>query len=695
MATNNNEYTAKNIKKLEQRDHVRHRVGMWLGSNSDEGITVAVRELLDNAVDEALGGHGNLVSLTFRADGSAEVEDHGRGLPVDKNDDGDNGIILTLGTIGSGGKFNSDNYATSGGMNGVGASATIATSSRADVTVYREGKMYQLSFKEGLPGFFAKENDPFCKFTDNKEIKVSKDPRSAAEQKKNPTGTRIRFWPDFAVFLPESKFLVEDLKFRARSTAFLVQGLSIIVNDLRDPANPVHDTYNFPGGIEDMLPTLTHHNFVTKPIHIKTEGAFAEKATVMDSNGKMGQAEVTRNVSIDVAFAYTGEEDTTLKSYVNIINTKNGGKHEEGLWRAMSRILINHAKSVKGKGFLGAKEEAPTLEDVKDGFTGVISISFPEPTFSGQEKGRLETPQITSVISQTVGNELKSWLENKKNDVQAKLIAKRIIDASRIRIAARQQKETARKKSALETSTSMPSKLVACASTDASLIELQICEGDSAMGGLKLSRDSNTTAIYPLKGKPLNTYGMPLGEIIKNQEWSDLIQIIGAGMGKEFDVNQMRYGKIIILADGDADGSHIRALLLAGFWRLMRPMVEAGCVYVALPPLFSITVKGKKPERYYALNQEELDPLVAKLTKAGKKWDKIQRHKGLGEYSPDDLVTIVMNPETRVLKQITVEDIENFESTLELTLGKNAANRRKWITDNHDLVSEDDIDVTG
>jgi DNA gyrase subunit B len=695
MATNNNEYTAKNIKKLEPRDHVRHRVGMYLGSNSDDGMTVSVRELADNSVDECLAGHGNEVILTFHADGSAEVQDYGRGLPIDKNDEGINGIILTLGTIGSGGKFNSDNYAASGGLNGVGASAAIATAKAAHITVYRGGNMYKLSFKEGLPGFFADEENPDSKFSANTELKVSKDPRSASDKKKNPTGTNVRFWPDFAVFLPGSKFLVDDIKFRMRSTAFLVPGISITVNDLRDSANPVHDTYNFPGGIEDMLPTMTHHNFVTKPIHIKTEGSFNEVATVMNSNGKMGQAEVTRNVSIDVAFAYTGEEDTTLKSYVNIINTKNGGKHEEGLWRAMSRILINHAKSVKGKGFLGAKEEAPTLEDVKDGFTGIISISFPEPTFSGQEKGRLETPQITSVISQTVGSELKSWLENKKNDVQAKLIAKRIIDASRIRIAARQQKETARKKSALETSTSMPSKLVACASTDSSLIELQICEGDSAMGGLKLSRDSNTTAIYPLKGKPLNTYGMPLGEIIKNQEWSDLIQIIGAGMGKEFDVNQMRYGKIVILADGDADGSHIRALLLAGFWRLMRPMVEAGCVYVALPPLFSITVKGRKVERHYALNQEELDPLVAKLTKAGKKWDKIQRHKGLGEYSPDDLVTIVMNPETRVLKQITVEDVEHFESTLELTLGKNAANRRKWITDNHDLVSEDDIDVTG
>lgn len=693
MATNNNEYSAKDIKQLSQREHVRHRVGMYLGSNSDEGITVGLREFADNCVDESLAGHGNEIEITFHADGSAEVEDHARGLPVDKNAAGINGIILTIGTIGSGGKFNSDNYAASGGLNGVGASAMTACSSMLHCTVFRDGKMHQLSFKEGLPGFFANESDSSSKFTPSTEIKVSKDPRSVAEKKKNPTGTKIRFWPDYAVFLPQSKFLVEDIKFRMRSTAFLVHGLSIIVNDLRDPANPVNDKYFFPGGIQDMLPTLTHHTFVTKPIHIRTESSFDEVSTVMNSSGQMGQAEVTRKVGINVAFAYTGEEDTTLKSYVNIINTKNGGTHESGLWRALSRVLINYAKNVKGKGFLSAKEEIPTLEDVKDGFTGVISISFSEPTFSGQEKSNLATPQITSVISQSVGNELKDWLENKKNDVQAKLIAKRIIDASRIRIAARQQKETARKKSALETSTSMPGKLVACALNDPNLIELQICEGDSAMGGLKLSRDSNTTAIYPLKGKPLNTYGMPLGDIIKNNEWADLIQIIGAGMGKDFDVTQMRYNRIVILADGDADGSHIRALLLAGFWRLMRPMVEAGRIYVALPPLFSITVKGRNVERHYALNQDELDPLVKKLTKAGKKWDKIQRHKGLGEYSPDDLVTIVMNPETRVLKQVTVEDVEHFESVLELTLGKNAANRRKWITENHDLVNEDEIDV--
>lgn len=686
-----NSYSAKNIKQLDRRTHARHRIGMYLGSNSSEGITTGVREIIDNSVDEALAGHGSEITISFYADNSAEVSDYGRGLPVDKNDEGVNGIILTLGTIGSGGKFNSENYATSGGLNGVGASVMVAASSRTDVTVYRDGSRYELSFQEGLPGFFAKADDPKSKFTPDTELRVSKDTRPAAERKAHPTGTTIKFWPDTSVFLPEARFDVEDIKFRVKSTAFLVPNLKINVNDYRDPENPVVETFFFEQGLAEMVPTLSHHPLVTKPLHIATTGSFTEETTVMQSDGSMKRQEVERNVDIEAAFAWNNVESTTLKSYVNIINTKNGGTHESGLWRALSRVLINHIKDTRG--FLKAKEEPPILDDVKDGFVGVLSVKFPEPTFTGQEKSNLATPQMTSVVSKAVGDELKRWLENKKNAAQVKQVCTKIVEASRIRIAAKMQKETARKKSALETSATMPAKLVPAAGTDPNAVELMVCEGDSALGGLKQARDAQVTAIFPLRGKPLNAYDLSLGQVLKNQEWSDLIQIIGAGVGREFKIEDMNYSKVIILADGDADGSHIRALIIAGIWRLMRPLVEQGRLFVAMPPLFSITTNGRNKERHYALNEAEKDKLVAKLSKQGKKWDKVVRHKGLGEYSSDVLSEVVMDPNTRVLKQITVEDAERLESILELTMGKNAGGRRDWIVENRQLVDEDNIDA--
>lgn len=694
MAASKNQKTeisASDITTLDQITHVRKRVGMYLGSNSDEGLTTALREFADNAIDESLAGYGSDVIVRFYEDGSAEVEDHGRGLPVDKNAAGVNGIILTLGTIGSGGKFNSSNYDISGGLNGVGAAAAVATSARTDVTVYKNGKKYVLSFQEGRPGFFNKPNDPNAAFTPDAEIREEKDTRSAVEKKANPTGTTVRFWPDYTVFMPGSNFLVDDIKFRLRSTAFLVQGLSVAVDDFRDAANPISEKYHFEGGLADMLPTLTGHEFVVKPLHLQSESSFTETTNVLGENGKMSQQEVERPVAIDASFGFVNTEDTILRSYVNIINTKNGGTHESGLWRALSRVLINYIKDTKG--ILKAKEEPPILDDVKDGFVGVISIKFPEPTFTGQEKSNLATKQITTVVSQSIGQELQKWLDNKKNASQAKILAQKIVEASRIRLAAKAQKDTARKQSALESAASMPAKLVACSSKNPDEIELSICEGDSALGGLKQARDAQNHAIYPLRGKPLNVHDLALGKILENQEWADLIQIIGAGVGRNFDISQVKYKRIIILADSDADGSHIRALLLEGFWRLMKPMVEAGMIYVALPPLFSITTTGKNKERHYALNDAELDGLVKKLTKAGKKWTKIQRHKGLGEYGAEILEEVVMDPTTRVLKQVTVEDVEKFDGALELTMGNNAKNRRDWITAFRDTISDDELDL--
>lgn len=688
------DYNAANIIELERRVQARHRIGMWLGSNHHAGVTTGFRELADNSIDEATAGHGNEINLTFHADGSGEVEDFGRGLPVDKNKAGVNGIMLTLGTIGSGGKYNSDSYGgVSSGQNGVGASVTVAASSMAHVISYRNGKKNELFFKEGLPGFFAKNDDPKSKFTPSEDIRVSADDRPAALKKAHPTGTKVRFWPDYTVFLPDSRFMVDDIKSRMRAVAFLVPGLTIKVHDYRDPANPVEDVYSFSSGLGDMVPTLTHHPLVTKTVHLESEGSFIQTTNVMDNDGKMHQGDVERKVKIDVAFAYTNVEETVLKSYVNIINTHDGGTHEKGLWLALSKVFTDYIKDNARSVGLKAKEEPPIIDDVRDGFTGVIAVAFGEPTFSGQAKGSLATPQITSVVSQAVRTELTKWIADKKNATELKKIATKIVEASRIRVAAKQQKDTARKKSALETSASMPAKLTPCISKNPEEISLLICEGKSALGGLKQARDARLAAIYPLRGKPSNTYDMTLGAILKNQEWSDLIQILGAGIGKDCDPSKLRYKTIIVVADADDDGMHIFSLVSAGFWRLMRPVIEQGHFYVALPPLFSITTAGRNPQRYYALDEPERDVLVAKLAKEGKKYDKITRHKGLGEYAPEILGDTVLNPATRRLKRVSAEDVEAFERMLELTMGKDADARKEWILENRALISEDEIDA--
>lgn len=687
--TTKNTYTAQDIKTLDQLQHVRKRVSMYLGSNSSEGVTVGLREGLDNSVDEILAGHGDTVTIRFLADGSAEVEDHGRGLPIDKNKEGINGVILTVGTIGSGGKFTGKQI--SGGLNGVGIAAMNAASRRFDVTVYRDETKYELSFKEGRPGFFAKKADPDSEFTPNVELKTSKDDRSPAERKKHPTGTIIRFWPDYTVFLPESVFLVEDIKARLKATCFLVPNMTGVVEDYtKDAKKPEVETYHFNAGIADMLSTLTRHSLVTKPIHIKGNTSFKENTNVLQDNGQLKQQEVERPVDVDLVFAYTNQEDTIVSSFVNIIQTKHHGTHVDGMWRGLSRTLVNHIKNNK---FLKAKEEAPTMEDVRDGFTGIISIKFPEPAFSGQSKEALQTQQVTTLISGMVAEHLKLWLENKKNAAQAKLLCQKIVEAKRIRETAKLQKDTARKKSQLETSANMPAKLVASSNNDPEVSELWVCEGDSALGGLKQARDSSRVAIYPLRGKPLNVYDSPMSKVLANQEWADLIQIIGAGSGKSFDIEQVRYKKFIIVADADSDGAHIASLLLCGIWKLMPEYVKAGMVYFAMPPLFSITTLGKNKERFYALNQEDLDVLTKKLKTSGKKWDKIQRHKGLGEYSSSILEEVLASPSTRVLKQITVADVKMFEETLELAFGKNANNRKDWIVEARDLLEDEEFDI--
>lgn len=688
MATTK-KYSADDIKTLDQITHVRKRVGMYLGSNSDQGITVAARELIDNGVDEVLGGHGTQVEVTFYEDGSTEVADHGRGLPIDKNSDGVNGIILTVGTIGSGGKFGGKDI--SGGLNGVGASATNATAARFDVTVYRDGNKYQLSFKEGRPGFFAKADDPSSVFKESTEIKVSKDDRAVGVRKAHPSGTVIRFWPDYTVFIPGSRPVVEDLKGRLKATAFLISGFTGVVNDLRDPKNPVRDTFHFNAGLVDMLPTLSHHALVVKPIHLTGDSSFSELTNVLQENGQMKQEEVVRPVNVDVAFGFTNTEDTVLNSYVNIIQTKQGGSHESGLWRALSRVIVNQVKATRG--LLKAKEEAPTLEDVRDGFVGVISIKFPEPTFTGQSKEALATPQVTSVVSQTVGDLLKSWFDNKRNAAQAKLVLQKVVEAKRIREAAKLQKDTARKKTALESAASMPAKLVECERPGDVFAELHIAEGDSALGTLRSARDSRFQALLPIRGKILNTQKATIKQVLDNAECAGIIQVLGAGSGKSFDISQLRYQNIFLAVDADVDGAHIRSLLITLFWNWMPELVRQGRLFASEPPLYILKTIGRNSQIHYLQSDEERDALLAKLKKAGTKHDPLQRLKGLGEMNADEFWDTTLNPETRTVRRITVEDAEAASTMVELAMGSKVEPRKDWIMSSRSKLSENDLDL--
>jgi len=694
-------YSVDNLHKLDPIDHIRKRLPMYLGDNTGEGgLTTALREIIDNSQDEFLNGHGKKISITFFSDGSAEVSDAGRGIPTGiHKGTGENGILFSLGNVGAGGKFGVEGGGYgggSGGLNGVGTTASNAVSKRFDVTVYQNGKEHKLSFKQGKPGRFAVDGDPDSKFTPNKDLVINADSRNAKEKKERPTGTTIRMWADNDLFMPveytdadgtkqyrPAAFDVETLKFRMKSTSFLLPGLCIEFNDLRDPDNEVRDSYEFDGGIAEMLETITHDQPIIKPVHIITSGNFTEKATIVHQDGKITTGDVDRHVDIDVAFEYVNGYDTVTKSFVNIINTKHGGTHESGFYRAMSRVILDNIKNTRG--LLKPKEEPPILEDVKEGLVAIISIKFPEPQFTGQEKSALGTTAITSLLSQEIGSKLKLFLEDKKNATIAKTIYTKVTEAARARLAARLQKETARRKTALD-SASMPAKLTDCEHVGVgSNSELLIVEGDSAAGGMKMARDSSHQALLPIRGKILNAQKASVSDALANSEVSQIIQVIGAGMGKNFDPEMMRYDRVVIAADADVDGSHIRTLLITLFARFMRPLITSGRLYTAVPPLFVVKTLGKNPETIYVQNDEELERVQKRLSVEKKQIRMpIERFKGLGEMEPEELWDTTLDPTKRTLRRITMEDIESAETMLDLAMGGEVAPRKNWIIDSSD-----------
>lgn len=688
--TSADEYSADNLVQLDQMVHIQKRVSLYLGSNP---IDTAAREIIDNAVDEVRAGYGNTVVLTLHADGSVQVDDSGRGIPTDINSTtGRNGIIMALGTVGSGGKFGSSNYegTASMGLNGIGASATCAVSKRLNATVYRNGKVYTLSFKNGKPGFFAKEDDPDSKFTPSEDLKVSADKRSAAEKKERPRGTTIRYWLNSSFFSPTDEFHVDDIIDRLRSTAFLVDGLRVVINDFRDPNEPKTETFDYDGGISEMLDVIAPDAKLHDTIYLKGEGSFTETVQVVQPDGSVKPEPVERNIPVELALRWGNGYEQTSRSFVNTIHTPLGGTHVRGFERAMTKVLGDKISSTRG--LLKPKEESPIIDDMLEGLTYVLSISQPEPNFIGQDKQRLGGNEISKVVYNVVSDMLGSWVETRKNNETLKVILNKVVTAARNRQSLRAQKEIARRKTALQ-GASMPAKLVDCSASDALHTELHIVEGDSAAGSMRQARDSRYQALFPIRGKIINAHKASVKDVLKNQEVSAIIQILGAGAGKDFDIDAMRYGRVIITADADSDGSHIRTLLISLAWSYLRPLIEAGRLYAAVPPLFSIKTQGKNSETIYIVDEEDLNKTMARLDKEGKKYGPASRFKGLGEMDPEELWATTLDPRKRILRQITIDDAKEASQMLELAMGDSAADRREWITSRRAAISDADIDL--
>lgn len=690
------EYNADSMLTLDPMIHIQKRPSLTLGP-FDRMQLVALREPIDNSIDEFRAGHGKELVITLHPDGAAQIDDSGRGVPTGINSTtGENGIFMAFGKTGSGGKFGAANSGYSGGaslgLNGVGTTATNATSSRFDTIVYRRGKQFRLSFQNGKPGHFADDTGPDAKFKASMDIVESKDPRSAAEKKKRPSGTTIKFWPNKAIFGNESSYRVEELRESLRSTAFLVPGIKIILDDQagetanedRPAIAPQRDEFEFDGGIAEMLEIISPDEKLHETIHVITQGDFKETVPVPQADGTVKPEEVTREVHIDVALRWGTGYDAIMKSYVNTISTPLGGTHVVGLERSLSKIFIDAIKSTRG--LLKAKEENPILDDVREGLTAIISINQSEPSFVGQEKQRLGGTNTQRIVQKELTASLADWVGNKKNAAQLKIILQKIVNASRTRLAQRALKDTARRKTAL-TSSSMPAKLVDCSETGTEGTELLIAEGDSALGTLKLARSSQWQSLLPIRGKILNALKASPADIYANKEVSDIIQVMGAGSGKDFDLEKLRVSRVIIAADADVDGAHIQCLLITMFHKVARPLIDDGRLFVAVPPLYTIKTNGKKSETVYAVDDAEKEKITAAYDKK-KVGYEIARLKGLGEMDAQEFWDTTLNPEARTLKRITMRDVEFSDKILSLSMGKEVAPRKEWIMKNRHIVDD-------
>ncbi len=674
-------YTARHLSVLEGLEAVRKRPGMYIGSTDARGLMHCVWEIIDNAVDEALGGYCTRIDVTLHADGSVEVRDDGRGVPVDVEPrTGLSGVELVFTRLHAGGKFGGGSYAASGGLHGVGASVVNALSARLDVQVDRGGKTYAMAFRRGEPGRFADRGAPspdaeFTPFIDHSELVA------VGKVKRGVTGTRVRFWADRQVFLREATVSFDELATRARQTSYLVPGLAVHIRDERvDP--PVEQVFCHDGGIAEYVEFLADDPSITPVLRLAGAGTFTETVPVLDAKGHMVPTEVERECAVDVALRWGIGYETEIRSFVNIIATPKGGTHLAGFEQGLLKCLRDQVKVNARR--LKAGDAKIEKEDVLEGLSAVVSVRLAEPQFEGQTKEVLGTSAVRGIVARVVDTELRAWLtSSKRADKQpAQAALEKVVSAAKTRVAARLHKETVRRKNALETS-ALPAKLVDCRSDEVDRTELFIVEGDSALGTAKLARDSEFQALLPIRGKILNVQKASVADMLSNAECAAIIQVVGAGSGRTFDLDLARYSKIVIMTDADVDGSHIRTLLITLFFRYLRPLVDAGRLFAAVPPLHRVelTSPGKGQDKYrYTYSDAELGRVLRELEKKGKRWkEPVQRYKGLGEMDADQLAETTMDPRHRLLRRITTSDAAAAEEVFELLMGSDVAPRRDFI----------------
>ncbi|WP_237340529.1 DNA topoisomerase (ATP-hydrolyzing) subunit B [Staphylococcus carnosus] len=627
---NTENYGAGQIQVLEGLEAVRKRPGMYIGSTSERGLHHLVWEIVDNSIDEALAGYADKIEVIIEKDNWIRVTDNGRGIPVDIQEKmGRPAVEVILTVLHAGGKFGGGGYKVSGGLHGVGSSVVNALSEDLEVYVHRNNKIYNQAYKRGIPQY---------------DLKV------IGETEHN--GTEIRFKADPEIFTETTTYQYEVLQKRIRELAFLNKGIQISLRDERDEDNIREDSYHYEGGIKSYVELLNENK----------EPLFDEPVYVHDRKD---------DVEVEIAIQYNSGFTTNLLSYANNIHTYEGGTHEDGFKRALTRVLNSYGTK---SGLIKEDKERLSGEDTREGMTAIVSIKHEDPQFEGQTKTKLGNSEVRQIVDRLFAEDMERFLY--EHPQVARIIIEKGLMASRARIAAKKAREVTRRKSALEVS-SLPGKLADCSSKNPEESEIFLVEGDSAGGSTKLGRDSRTQAILPLRGKILNVEKSRLDRILNNNEIRSMITAFGTGIGGEFDISKARYHKIVIMTDADVDGAHIRTLLLTFFYRFMRPLIEAGYVYIAQPPLFKLT-QGK--QKYYVFNERELEKLKSEL-KPTPKWS-ISRYKGLGEMDADQLWETTMNPEHRSMLQVTLEDAIEADTTFEMLMGDVVENRRQFIEDN-------------
>ena len=633
-------YTEDNIQVLEGLEAVRKRPGMYIATTSSKGLHHLVWEIVDNAIDEALAGYCNLITVTITKENEIIVTDNGRGIPTGIHPKTGISTVETVYTVlHAGGKFGEGGgYKVSGGLHGVGASVVNALSTYLEVTVYKDGKITFVRFENGG--------------------KTTVKPTVLGET--TLTGTHVKFKPDAEIFTETTIFEYQILKDRIRQLAFLNKGIKITVKDDRDGS---YDEFLYEGGLKEYVQYLNENKTPAHPSIIYVEGA-----------------DVEARVEVEVAAQYNDGYISNIYSFCNNINTGEGGTHEEGFRNALRQVINDYAKSHK---FLKDNDDPLTNDDVKEGITAIVSVKHPNPQYEGQTKTKLGNSEVRPIVYQLVKEKLNTFLM--ENPDEAKMIIEKTMLASRARLAAKKARELTRRKTVLEFS-SLPGKLADCSSRDASKCEVYIVEGDSAGGSAKNGRNREFQAILPLRGKILNVEKARQDRIFENQEIGTMIQAFGTGIGNEFDINGLRYHKVVIMTDADVDGSHIRILLLTFFFRYMKPLIENGNVYIAQPPLYKVETNKKI---YYAYSEEEMDAIRKELQ--GQKITSLQRYKGLGEMDAEQLWETTMDPARRVMLKVNLEDAMEADRVFDMLMGEKVEPRKQFISANAKFVENLDI----